>query len=112
MKPWLLLTLVLAMVGGGFAGLTTCAQLLVGAGGRGLGYDLPALIFLLLYLFVTISGLLLASHPQRTGPALAALAIQIPWVSFPLFIYKFAAGFQLALAIGAEGEGRSGFGLR
>jgi hypothetical protein len=111
MKPWFLLTLVLATVGGGFAGLVTCAQLLVGASGRGIGYDLPVVIFLLLYLFVAISGLALVLNPRCTGLALAAVAIQIPLISFPLFIYKFAAGFQLTLAIGS-GHGRTGFDFR
>jgi len=68
-------------------------------------HDLPPssilimLVFLALYVFVTVSGLLVVHNPQKTGPLLVAVAMQVPMFSSPLIAYKFASGFQITLAI-------------
>lgn len=68
------------------------------------------LAFLALFGFVTVSGLIFVDHPTRTAPIVAALALQIPWVSSPIIAYKFAAGFQVSAAL-IGGRFNGGFRL-
>lgn len=64
---------------------------------------------MVLYAFVAAAGLLFVYDPQRTRLLQAALAIQIPWISTPIIVYKFAAGLYAFLIIGRPLEpGRFG----
>ena len=51
-------------------------------------------LFLALFTYVTISGLMFVLDPERKRPLIAALAIQIPWISSSVIVYKFAAAFH------------------
>ena len=108
MKPWLRLTLVVMTVGGGFAGFTYTFEHLQ-SGFSSHSEPLPNLIlmgvFLLLNAGVTLSGLLFVYDSHRTNPLLAALAIQIPWVSSPLIAYRFATGFELLVSLRGSASG-------
>jgi hypothetical protein len=97
MKPWVRLTLVTLTVGGGFAGFAATLQLLLKLDGHGLVSFALAAGFLALYAFVTASGLLFVRDQRQTVPLLVAFALQIPWVSSPIFGYRFAAGFQATI---------------
>lgn len=98
MKPWLRLILVTATVGGGFAGVAVTIQLLFGGqGGSPASYVLLTGFFAL-FAFVTVSGLVFVHNPENTGLMTVALALQVPWVSSPIFAYKLDAGFQLTVA--------------
>jgi hypothetical protein len=101
MKTWLRLVLITMTVGGGFAGVLITGQLLFNSGSQGLAYSVIMAVFLALYAFVTASGLLFVYNPRRIHPLFAALAIQIPWISSPLLVYKVAAGFHLVLTVGS-----------
>ena len=104
MKTWLRLTLITITVGGGFTGvLVTYASLFHSTDHRIVYYVLMT-GFLALYGFVIASGLLFVHDPRRIRPLIAALAIQIPWISTPLFVYKFTAGFYAVLTIGGPRE--------
>ena len=94
MKTWLRLTLITMTVGGGFAGVLITCHSLVHSEGQGLPYLVIMAAFLTLYTLVTASGLLFVHDPRRVQPLFAALAIQIPWISSPLIVYKVAAGFH------------------
>lgn len=98
MKPWLRLTLITVTVGGGFTGVTITAQALLGGQGGSLANYVLIFGFLALFAFVTVSGLVFVHNPERTGLMAVALALQVPWVSSPIFAYKLDAGFQLTVA--------------
>jgi hypothetical protein len=112
MKTWLRLTIVLMTVGGGFAGVLITADRLFHLNGHGAAYAIILAIFFLLYAFVTTSGLMFVHDPHRTRPVLVALALQMPWVSCPIFVYQFASGLYAAVTVGeAEVAGNIGFHL-
>jgi hypothetical protein len=92
MTTWLRLTLITMTVGGGFAGVVLAVQLLMNSPNQATLNLLLAILLLLLYTFVTAAGLVFAHSPHRLGPLVAALAIQVPWISSPLLVYQFAAG--------------------
>jgi hypothetical protein len=110
MKTWLRLTLITVTVGGGFTGLAATVQSLCNSQSQPPLNLLLIAVFLALYAYVTVSGLMFVHDPQGTRPLIAALAIQIPWISSPLIVYKFAAGFHAALAVGGglDAEARLG----
>ena len=99
MKTWLRLLLVTVTVGGGFTGIVLTSNLL-GSGGHGAMQIVIVLLFMALYAFVTVSGLLLVLDESRTRPVLTALALQIPWVSSPVMVYQFASGLHAAITLG------------
>jgi hypothetical protein len=97
MKQWLRATLIILSIGGGFAGASLSVPLFANAS---LGIALIVLVFILLYAFVAATGLLFALDERRTKPLSIALALQLPFLSSPLLIYKFGAGFLATLFIG------------
>lgn len=101
MKAWLRLTLITMTVGGGFAGFAGTLQSLFNSPGASTLKLVLIFIFACLYVFVTVSGLLFVNDPRRTGPLVAALALQVPWISSSLITYKFAAGFESFIFVGS-----------
>lgn len=98
MKTWLRLLLITMTVGGGYTGIVLTITLF-----RSLNTPLQLLLiitFLILFSFVFAAGLLFVQNPKRTGPLLAALALQIPWVSSPQFVYQFVTGVYSATTLG------------
>lgn len=104
MKTWLRLLLILITVGGGFTGVVLSLQLVGEAKDQGAFQVVVALAFVGMYAFVTGSGLLLAHDPKRTRPVLVSLALQLPWVSCPVFVYEFAAGMHAAFTLGTPDD--------
>ena len=99
MKTWLRLTLITMTVGGGFTGVAVALQMLLS---HQIGQTASLLVFigfLALFAFVVVSGLIYVQNPDRARPLAVALALQIPWVSSPYLTYKFAAGFQVSVAV-------------
>jgi len=107
MKNWLRLTLVVATVGGGFAGFSMTAAAIFSPQSHGSTTLFYALIAAL-YLFVLISGLVFIHNPARTTPILIAMVIQIPVVSSPIIVYQFAAGLLVVVAVNLSDPGVSG----
>lgn len=111
MKTWLRLLLVTATVGGGFSGILLTSNLL-GSGGHGALQILILLLFMAMYAFVTVSGLMLVHDESRIWPVSTALALQIPWVSTPVMVYQFASGMHAAITLGTpEDSDRIGIHL-
>ena len=103
MKTWLRLLIVTFTVGGGFTGIVLTSHLL-GSSTHGALQTLIALLFMGLYVFVTVSGLLFVKDAACTRPLLVALALQIPWVSCPVAVYQFASGVHAAITLGTPEE--------
>ncbi len=102
MKPWLRLLLVTASVGGGFTGIVLSIGIFANA--HSAGQLILCVVFLGLYGFVTASGLIFVYDPKRTRPLVAAFALQIPWLSSPVFVYQFAAAICSAITLGPPEE--------
>lgn len=102
MKTWLRLTLVTMTVGGGFTGVVLTLQALqssIASQDQTRLNLLLMVVFLVLNACVTVSGLLFVHDSHRTHPLIAALAIQVPWISSSLIAYRFAAGLELVLSV-------------
>jgi hypothetical protein len=104
MRAWLRLTLIGTTVVGGLLGVAVTLRAFVrsepGFGTFGLlGCALLGLVY------ITAAGLLYWRDPKQVGPLTWALAIQIPWISIPGFVYKFAAGAVGSIAVVATKEG-------
>jgi hypothetical protein len=102
MKPWLRLLLVTVSVAGGFTGMGVVIANFANA--HSAVQMTLWVVFLGLYGFVTISGLIFLYDPKRTRPLVAALALQIPWISSPVLVYQFAAGVLAAITLGTPEE--------
>lgn len=99
MRPWLRLTLILMTVGGGFAGFAVTLQSLLNSLSAPPLNLFLTLLFAGLYAFVVASGLWFTHDPKRTDLLLAALAIQIPSISYSSFVYLFSAGLVWIISI-------------
>ncbi|HEX3356973.1 MAG TPA: hypothetical protein VHS31_08385 [Tepidisphaeraceae bacterium] len=82
-------------VGGGFTGLVITLQMLFSPQVNSPPLAIICTIFILLYLFVLISGLLFVHNPQRVMPLAVALVLQIPIVSSPILSFQFVAGCMM-----------------
>ena len=99
MKTLFRLTLVTMTVGGGFAGIAMTLPMIFSTENRSAAVIFLMGIILALYAFVVASGLIYVQNPQRTGPLIVAFLLQVPWISSPLLVYKFTAGFQITAAL-------------
>lgn len=108
MKTWLRLTVVAITVGGGFTGFAGTLQALFQLPSPKLFPLLIVVVFLGLYGYVTVSGLMFVHDSRLTGPIVAALAIQIPWVGSPVIAYKFEAGLSGFVGVGTLEKAWSG----
>jgi hypothetical protein len=102
MRPWLRLLLVTVSVAGGFTGMGVVIANFANA--HSAVQMTLWVVFLGLYGFVTTSGLIFLYDPKRTPPLVAALALQIPWISSPVLVYQFAAGVLAAITLGTPEE--------
>lgn len=68
---------------------------------------MTVVVFMGLFAFVFACGLLFVYDPKRTGPMLAALAIQIPAVSSPAIVYQLAAGLGVFINYGGLDKGNT-----
>jgi hypothetical protein len=93
------LTIVAATVGGGFAGFMVTFQVLCDSS-HSLANSILLVFFALLYLFVTAAGLMFVHDPASTRLVSIALAMQTVWISSPLIVYNFSAGFRAVLELG------------
>jgi hypothetical protein len=113
MKAWLRWTLVLTSVGGGFIGVVLDLVVMKSwfKGQRQVEWPYVVL-FLVLNIYVTASGLLFVQNPNRTRPLLAALAIQVPRISSPLLVYAFSTALQLSIGLAPATTETGGPGVR
>ncbi len=103
MNTWIRLLLVTMTVGGGFTGVILVTQLLLSPQSQNTGNLIIMLIFVLLYLFILISGLIFVQNPDRTALLFVSLAIQIPVIHSPLISYQLTSGFSFIPGITSNG---------
>jgi hypothetical protein len=99
MKTWLRLTVVAMTVGGGFTGFVVTLQTLLHPHNQKFPSLLSMIVFLVLYGYVTVSGLIIVENSSRTAPVLAAVALQVPSISSTVVTYIFNSGLSLFVGI-------------
>jgi len=103
MKAWLRLSLVVMSVGGGFTGVVLATNTLINLPGQwGTLQISMACVLVAMSAFVTASGLLFVYDPRRTRLLQIALALQIPWISSPILLYKCFCGLAFDLFLNSE----------
>jgi hypothetical protein len=104
MRGWLRLTLVGTTVVGGLLGIAVTLRAFFRSEP---GFGTFALLgcALLGFVYITAAGVLYWRNPRQVQPLTWALAIQVPWISLPGFVYKFAAGAVGSIALVATKEG-------
>jgi hypothetical protein len=104
MKPWLRLTLVAVSVGGGVTGVYACMDALVNR--KGLAPSSYAIFMgaFLIYAFVAASGLVFVQNPRRVGLLQVGLALQCPWISSPILVYKFVCVALALVSVTLNGD--------
>jgi hypothetical protein len=104
MKPWLRLTLVAVSVGGGVTGVYASMDALVNK------KELEPISYailtgaLLIYAFVAASGLVFVQNPRRVGLLQVGLALQCPWVSSPILVYKLVCAALALVSVTLNGK--------
>jgi hypothetical protein len=78
---------------GGLHGICLMFLLIFDANVEGLGNLVLLLCMLAVFVYVTVAGLLFWKRPNEIRLLWWALAIQVPWISLPGFVYKLGVGF-------------------
>ena len=102
MKTWLRLILVVFTVGGGFTLITGATDVLFRTNPMSLTAVMLLGFMMASGAFIMASGLVLVRDPRCTRLAQIALALQIPWVSSPLFAFRLFCGVGLYAVVGLE----------
>lgn len=108
MKTWLRISIIFLTVGGGFCGFAATWQVLVNAlkSAPHNPTDIFLLVvFLALYGFVTIAGLVFSQNQRKILPILISFGLQIPWISSPFLSFRFTGGLHATIGIVGGGFG-------
>jgi len=103
MNTSLRLTLITLTVGGGFTGIAITSQALFSGQVKEPALLVICGVFITLYVYVLIAGLILAHNPRRTKPLIVALALQILLISSPIVSYRFGAGLVMNVGLNLNG---------
>ena len=97
MKKWIQRIAGIVQIGGGFIGASQIIERFTAIDMSNPNFIL-SVVFLIVFLFVLISGvLLLEDHAKGFVWSMVAQALQIPFISFPFFAYKLIAGADINL---------------
>lgn len=107
MNPGMRRLHLLLTIGGGFAGIIiTLEAFFASKEANPLFYAL-LLAFVCLYGYGVFAGLRFAEAPEENKHLAVFYWLQVPWISSPIFAYRFASGFHVSGAI--IGSQLSGF---
>lgn len=101
-RAWVRFALLAITVLGGLLGIVITLRALFSPDSQGFGTFFVIGVFLVAYIYVTVAGVIFWRRPNQTKSLKWALAIQIPWISLPGLVYKFAAGLYLSGALIAK----------
>src|SRR4051812_27799422 len=105
MNIWFRRFLVILTLGGGFLGAVMMANVAFTAKNTPVvGYVLMAL-FIGLYVYGIFAGMRLSEEPTSYAHVLAFFLLQVPFVSSPLLVYRFACGLHVTVAMVGFGIG-------
>jgi hypothetical protein len=90
---------------GGLHGIIVTIPLFFRNDERGFIAYLLIACMLTAYAYVAAAGLIFWRSPNRTRPLFWAQIIQVPWISLPGLVYKFAVGATASLAFAFSNTG-------
>jgi hypothetical protein len=97
MNIWFRRLLVVLTVGGGFLGAALSADTLFAAENTPVfGYAMIALV-IALYTYGIFAGIRLSEDASHYGHVLFFYALQVPFFSSPILLYRFACGFHATI---------------
>ena len=97
MNIWFRRFLVVLTVGGGFLGAAISADTLFAAENTPMfGYAMIALV-IALYTYGIFAGIRLSEDASHYGHVLFFYALQVPFFSSPILLYRFACGFHATI---------------
>src|SRR6266480_2140513 len=97
MNIWFRRSLVVLTVGGGFFGAVISTDTLFAAKNTPVfGYAMIALV-IALYIYGIFAGLRLSEDANHYGHVLFFYALQVPFFSSPILVYRFACGFHATI---------------
>src|ERR1700722_13925417 len=111
--PWFRLTLLGVTIVGGLHGIVITVGAFFRPDVPGFGVTVLLVCMVGAYAYVSAAGVVFWRHPDQSRPLFWALMIQVPWISLPGFVYKFAAGLSRSVALVANHTGdkySAGFG--
>jgi hypothetical protein len=92
-------TILAATIIGGLHGIVISVETVFDPDVRGLGVIVLMGCMVAAYTYVAAAGVAFWRYPHRIRPLFWALWIQVPWISLPGLVYKFAAGLSGSLAL-------------
>jgi hypothetical protein len=95
---WFRVTLLALTIAGGLHGIVITIADLFSPDVRGFGV-IVVLGFVGAYIYVAVAGVVFWRYPQQRRPLFWALGIQVPWISLPGLVYKFAVGLSGSLVL-------------
>jgi len=101
-RAWVRFVLAAVTVLGGLHGIALSLRALFTPSSQGFGAAVLCGAILIAYTYVTAAGAIFWRQPNRRRPLIWALAIQIPWISLPGFVYKFSAGLNVSVSFIAK----------
>jgi hypothetical protein len=97
MNIWFRRSLVVLTVGGGFFGAVISTNTLFAAKNTPVfGYAMIALV-IALYTYGIFAGIRLSEDARHYGHVLFFYALQVPFFSSPILLYRFACGFHATI---------------
>ena len=97
MNIWFRRSLVVLTVGGGFFGAVISTDTLFAAKNTPVfGYAMIALV-IALYTYGIFAGIRLSEDARHYGHVLFFYALQVPFFSSPILLYRFACGFHATI---------------
>jgi hypothetical protein len=97
MLAWLRALILATTILGGLHGCVITLHLVFSKNSQGMGVLALSGCMFAAYAYVTATGIIVWRHPNQLRPMLWAQAIQIPSISLPGLVYKFAAGLSGAV---------------
>jgi hypothetical protein len=97
MNIWFRRFLVVLTIGGGFLGVVILVDTLFASQNTPVfGYAMMALL-IALYIYGIFAGIRLSENANHYGHVLFFYALQVPFLSSPILVYRFACGFHATI---------------
>src|SRR5260370_343263 len=97
MNIWFRRFLVVLTIGGGFLGVVILVDALFAAKNTPLSGYVMIPLFIALYIYGIFAGIRLSEDAFHYGHVLFFYALQVPFFSSPILVYRFACGFHATI---------------
>jgi len=97
MNIWFRRFLVILTIGGGFLGVVVLADTLFAAPNTPVFAYAIFAVLIALYIYGIFAGIRLSEDANHYGHVLVFYALQVPFFSSPILVYRFACGFHATI---------------